>query len=319
VKVRHELLAAVFWVVALVACRGGPDEPGGTTTSSTSSTTSQADAGPEPGLRIATFNVRRYFDTVCDSGNCEPGAYEEQPTQEQFDARTAQIAEALERIDASIVLLQEVETWTCLLSLASAVYPRYPTIRLGEIGGVATVDVAVLAEGDLVQEIRHRQTPIPLPSGGTTTFARELLELHLEVDGQLVVVFDAHFKSKSNDDPERRLAEAMAAREIVTARANEQPEALVILGGDLNDTPGSPPLDALEEGGWLHRVASDLPEGEDSTFLFNGQGVALDHLYRAIAAAGSYLPGSAEVVHGGAFALGGSDHAAMAARFALPE
>jgi len=318
VTLRLELIVLAVATV-LVACRGAADDPVGTTTSTTTTTTTAEDAGPLPGLRIATFNVRRYFDTVCDSGDCSYGAYEEQPTQAQFEARTAQIAEAIERIDASIVLLQEVETWTCLLSLASALYPRYPTFRLGEIGGVATVDVAVLAEGELVDEIRHRQVPLPLPSGGFTSFARELLELHLEVDGQRVVVFDAHFKSKSGDDPERRLAEATAAHQIVTARAAQLPDALVVLGGDLNDVPGSPPLDAIEQGGLLHRVAADIPDGLDHTFIFDGQGVALDHLYLAVAAGGSYIAGSAEVIRGSAGGLGGSDHAAVAAHFELPE
>jgi len=318
--VRRELLAAAAVAVAFVACRGPADEPVGTTaTTTTTSTTSTVDAGPEPGLRIATFNVRRYFDTVCDSGDCSYGAYEEQPTAEQFEARTNQIAEAIEQIDAAIVLLEEVETWDCLLALASALHPRYPTVRLGEIGGTATVDVAVLAEGVLVEEIHHRQIPLPLPSGGFTTFAREFLELQLEVDGRLVVVFAAHFKSKSNDDPARRLAEATAAQLIVTSRAALLPEALVVLGGDLNDTPGSLPINAIEQGGLLHRVASDLPEGKDHTFIFNGTGIALDHLYFAVAAGGSYLPGSAEIIRGSAGGLGGSDHAAVSARFELPE
>ncbi len=318
--VRRELLAVAAGVVALAACRGPADEPVGiSTTATTSSTTSEVDSGPEPGLRIATYNVRRYFDTVCDSGDCNYGAYEEQPSPEQFEARTQQIAEAIEGIHASIVLLQEVETWNCLLALASALHPRYPTFTLGEIGGTATVDVAVLAEGDLVQEIHHRQVPLPLPSGGSTTFAREFLELHLEVDGQLVVVFDAHFKSKSGDDPARRLAEATAAQQIVTSRAAELPEALVVLGGDLNDTPGSEPINAIEKGGLLLRVASDLPEGTDHTYVFNGTGIALDHLYFAVGGGGSYIPGSAEIIRGNAGGLGGSDHAAVTARVELPE
>jgi predicted extracellular nuclease len=317
----HWATAAVV-ATALAACRGPADEPfvyTSTTSTGTTTTTTELDAGPEPGLRIATFNVRRFFDTVCDSDDCGYGAYEDVPTQAQFEARSAQIVDAIDRIDAGIVLLQEVETWVCLASLAYAMVPRYPTVVLGEIGGPATVDVAVLAEGALLLEQHHRQIPLPLPSGGTTTFAREFLELQLEVEGQLVVVFVAHFKSKHSDDPERRLAEATAAQLIVTSRAAELPDALVVLGGDLNDTPGSEPLDAIEQGGWLLRVASDLPPGEDATYYYNGTGVALDHLFLAVAAGGSYLPGSAQVIQGSAGGLGGSDHAAVSARFELPD
>jgi len=320
VKAVGRLIGLAIAVTALAACRGPAEGLLTTTsTSSTSTTEPEPDAAPEPGVPIATFNVRRFFDPVCDSDDCGYGAYEEAPTQEQFEARAAQIAAAIDRIDARIVLLQEVETWQCLAMLASALAPRYPVVALGEKGGAATVDVAVLAEGTLLLLQRHRQIPLPLPSGGTTTFAREFLELQLEIDGQLVVVFVAHFKSKSSDDPERRLAEAQAAHLIVTTRAAQLPDALVVLGGDLNDTPGSEPLDAIEQGGWLLRVASDLPPGEDHTYVFNGTGIALDHLYLAVGGAGTYVPGSAQVIRGPAGGLGGSDHAALSARFELPD
>jgi hypothetical protein len=72
--------------------------------------------------------------------------------------------------------------------------------------------------------------------------------------------YAAHFKAKSGDDPPRRLAEAQASSRIVNEVALRLPDAVVLLGGDLNDTPGSPPLDALVVDGGLQRLADDVSQ-----------------------------------------------------------
>jgi endonuclease/exonuclease/phosphatase family metal-dependent hydrolase len=122
-----------------------------------------------------------------------------------------------------------------------------------------------------------------------------------------------------NDDAGRRYAEAEASRDILSAVAAERPGALVVLGGDLNDVPGSPPLDALELGGALQRVSSDRPLEELGTVWFQGASLAIDHLYRARDASGQSVPGSFQVVRDApGSGLGGSDHAAVRADFELP-
>ncbi len=317
VSLKPSFAAAV--ALLLSACRTGSGLDGSSSPSTTGqSSGSTSSSVAKEGVGVATFNVRRFFDTSCDSGDCGTDAWEELPSETEFAARVEQIAVAIEQLDSDVILLQEIETQVCLDALATRLAPRFPIWVHGEIGTAATVDVAVLSAGELLMERRHRDEPLPLPGGGTTTFAREFLELHLQLDGQRLIVFSAHFKSKANDQPERRLAEAVAAQRIVTEVAAEHPEALVVLGGDLNDTPGSPPIDAIELDGELQRVAAELPQGHDSTFVYGGQQLALDHLYLAVAAAGGYLAGSAKVVRDNQKGLGGSDHAALRARFSLP-
>lgn len=275
---------------------------------------------PPPGalaLTLMTFNVRRFFDTVCDTGSCGQGQYEAKPSVGVFQARADQIADALTAVDGDIVLLQEVETQVCLDALIERLGDTYPVAILGEIGSPASVDVAVLAPGEVLGIHRHRDKPIPLLGGGITNFSREFLEVHLAIGGWRVIVFVAHFKSKANDDPERRLAEAMAARAIILNAVQEHPEALVILGGDLNDTPGSDPLDALEGDGGLARVASDMPQGADWTYRYFGEQSALDHIYLATEASGAYTAGSTTIFRDPGGGYGGSDHAAVRAGFSV--
>jgi endonuclease/exonuclease/phosphatase family metal-dependent hydrolase len=275
---------------------------------------------PAPGtVRIAAFNVHRFFDTVCESGTCGGSAYEELPSPEAFGSKAVRLANAIARLKAGVVLLSEVETQPCLDALQTRL-PGFSSAVLGELGTPASVDVAVLARFPIREVRRHRASRVlTRPDGTRTLFSREFLEVRLDVQGAELVVFATHFRSKVNDDPGRRYAEAQMAHAIITEVAAERPGALLVLGGDLNDVPGSPPLEALEEDGALHRVSSDRPEDEIGTLWYQGVRQPIDHLYQASEAAGQYVPGSFRVVGDTPVSgLGGSDHAAVRADFELP-
>ncbi len=267
-------------------------------------------------FHVLTFNASRFFDTVCDSGACDDDDFERQLSQAEFDFKADQMAEAIAEIGPDAVLLQELENTTCLDALASRL-PDYQVAEFGEIGGPATLDVAVLAKDvEHLETRKHRErTELLLDDGRTRRFAREFLEVHVERDGRRIALFDAHFKSKSNDDPKWRLAEARGAREIVLETAEEFPDALVVFGGDLNDTPGSEPLDALLDGGEISRVTDDIAPDDAWTFRYFDDRIAIDHLLIADNGGGRYVDDSAEVIRDASGTFATSDHAAVAARF----
>ena len=172
---------------------------------------------PITNVSVATFNVRKFFDTNCDTRNCGPGQFEAMPTDSEFRAKAQQIANGIRILEADILLLQEIETQTCLDTLLEALSDQgYTTAVLGETGGSASLDVAVVSKVPVVGRRSYQDVQIPLPNGGSTTFSRDLLEVHLDYGDSRVIVFNAHFKAKTRDDPDRRLAEATAARDIVT-------------------------------------------------------------------------------------------------------
>ena len=280
------------------------------------------DSGKSSSLRVANFNVRRFFDAVCQSNDCtSPTSFEEVVTQAAFDARVAQLADAIAKIDPDIITLEEVETEGCLDALAAKLAANgktYPLVHLGETGSNGSVDVGILSRGTLGEIKTHRDTPLVEANGTKTTFTREFLEVRMTFGAKAVVMFGAHFRSKATDDPARRLAEAKAAQAIVAGVASELPDALVILGGDLNDTPGSEPINAMDLGGALVRVASDIPAAMQGTYFFQGTDQAIDHIYVVKAHASSYVPMSATVYRDSAKGgFGGSDHGALAADFSL--
>jgi len=282
----------------------------------------RAHAAPPPHarsvLRVATLNAHLFFDTTCDSGRCGEGDFEAAPTEAAFARDADVLAEAVRALDADVVLLQEVENQRCLDALHARLGGSYPTAILGETGRPASVDVAVLARDPMVSWRAHRGVPFERPDGRRGTFSRELLEVHLDHGGRRVVVFAAHFRSKVRDDPAQRHGEGIAAQRIVAARAAELPDALVVLGGDLNDTPGSPALDALEAGGALARVASTVPEAAQATYVFRGRAMALDHLFVPRAAMARLVAGSVRVERDGpGEGYAGSDHASLRADFSM--
>lgn len=314
-------LAAAALVALALACRApAPGEPDPDAGAPDAAADVHREPAPDPRIvRVATFNVHRFFDTTCDSGRCGGDQYEELPSPENFARRADQIAHAVARLDADVVLLQEVETAASLRALSERLGPSWPTAVLGEIGTPASVDVAVLARDPLRAVRTHRDRVLRRPDGSETSFSRELLEVELDRGGRTIIAFAAHLRSMVGDDPGRRLAEARTSREIVGARAAERPDALVVFGGDCNDTPGSPTLDALVEGGVLERAAGGRPEAELATYVFGGQAIALDYLFRARDAAGALVPGGVSALWDSlpARGYGGSDHAALRAVYSF--
>lgn len=273
-------------------------------------------------LRIAQLNVRRFFDATCDSGNCTNGGFEEVVAKTAFESRTKQLATGLAKLEADVITLAEVENQACLDALQAKLSEagfEYPVAYLAETGAPGSVDVGVLSRGALgTVKTYRKETPLTRDDGTKTQFTRELPELHLAFGASSVVVFAAHFRAKADDDPGRRLAEAKATHEIVVRAGTENTGAVVLLGGDLNDIPGSPPLDALEAESALFRVAKDLPEASQGTYAFGGSKQAIDHIFTTASRATAYVPKSAKVVSDGDKGFAGSDHSAIYADFNLP-
>jgi len=260
---------------------------------------------------IATWNVHRFFDTVCDSGECGSGDYEEQPTQAEFDAQADDIAAGIKTINADVIMLEEVESELCMEALASRLgYSAKQWIIVENRYREGDVYTAIMTKGTIVSQKEY-------PKTDSGYFSRPLLQATINY-GSEFIVFAAHFKSQSNDNPQLRLAEAEKTHDIVTDVALENLSTLVVLGGDLNDVPGSDPLNALLDDGDLLRVAEELGHPGDATYWYK-QAITIDHLLMSTRAGGTFLPGSAKIFKNGntQYKFKDSDHAAVRAAFAF--
>ncbi len=154
--------------------------------------------------------------------------------------------------------------------------------------------------------------------------------------GHPLFVVGVHFNSKGGDDPlfgrrqppvldseAQRMAQAQVVRDFVDALLTEDPEAKVIVLGDVNDFAFSPPVDRLRAGATpdadLAVLIEQLAPEERYSYVFEGNSQALDQMLVSPALADVLVPGSYDVVHVNAeFADQASDHDPQVARFLLP-
>ncbi len=278
------------------------------------------DMGALPGaLVVATFNVERLFDQTCNSGNCGPNDFEGLPSQAELDAKLATLHAAIATLDADVLMLQEIETEAMLDAALGPHLLSYPARAFGatDSEGRSTMDVAVVARGTHIETRKHRRGNIPDLMGGNTQFVREVLEVHVDFDGMRVIAFGAHLNSKASDldGTRRRIPEATAIAQLMKTRRQEYPDAMVVLGGDLNDSTGSATLQAFYDQD-IQTVVEGLPVLDVFTYRYLEELDTIDHILYIKPMPLVLDVASVEAVRDpGLETFGGSDHAAMRATF----
>lgn len=228
---RH-LLRAVAAFAALLAC----DPPLGP----------PARRGRPPAVvRVATWNVHDLFDEV--DRLVPPGDEDPVPTPPEVEAKLSALAAVLLRVDADLVLLQEIENRAVLDRLASRA--GYPAARLVESSDPRGIDVAALSRLPIEAYVSHLEDR---DAWGRPLWPRDCVEIHVRAGGRAIVLVGSHFSSPLSDDGTRRTAQAARLREIADAVRAAAPGSLVVAGGDFNDLPASGPLaPLLSDGFWV--------------------------------------------------------------------
>ncbi len=150
--------------------------------------------------------------------------------------------------------------------------------------------------------------------------------------GQKIIVVANHFNSKGGDDPlfgrvqppvldseVQRLQQATVINSFVQDILALDPNANVIVAGDLNDFQFSAPINTLE-GNELNNLIETLPATEQYTYQFEGNLQVLDHILVSDNLYNNFLTG-VDVVHGNAerdtdFRF--TDHDPVLAQFTFP-
>ncbi len=168
----------------------------------------------------------------------------------------------------------------------------YDTARVtfsGTVGGPLDAISAIAGPGGQVQ--------LNLGAGRidptNTAFAssRKPLVAQFTVDGQQIIVVTNHFNSKGGDQPlygpnqaptlttaAQRLQQAQAVASFVQSLLAINPNANIIVAGDLNDFQFADTLAPLAAAGLIN-MTNSLPEGERYTYNFEGNLQALDHMF----------------------------------------
>lgn len=195
-------------------------------------------------------------------------------------------------------------------------------------GGNATRAVgAVLENGNLDLDVNPG-----LVDPDSFAGSRKPLAARFVFNGHDVFVVNNHLASKGGDHPlfgmtqppvlaseAERLVQARAVNAFADSLLALDPEALVVVAGDMNDFGFSAPLQTVLGDDLVDLVAETLPQAERYSYVYNGNSQQLDHLLAspALRAADPLV----DIVHRNAEfdpSIRVSDHDPVVASFLLP-
>jgi 2',3'-cyclic-nucleotide 2'-phosphodiesterase (5'-nucleotidase family)/Ca2+-binding RTX toxin-like protein/endonuclease/exonuclease/phosphatase family metal-dependent hydrolase len=286
-------------------------------------------------LTVATFNVENL-----------------DPSDQTFNAIASAIVANMKSPD--IINLEEIQDnngatnngivdanetlQTLINAIAAAGGPTYEYRQInpvnnqdgGEPGG--NIRVAFLFNPNRVSFVEgslQRLTDSNLADGDAFASSRKPLVGKFVFNQQEVTVIGNHFNSKGGDQPlfgpnqpptlsseVQRNQQATIVKDFVQGLLATNPNANIVVAGDLNDFEFSNPLTILENGG-LNTLVETLPANERYTYNFQGNAQVLDQILVSNNLS-SKLDGF-DVVHiNSEFADQVSDHDPSVARFNLP-
>jgi len=314
-------------VLALAACRDDAAPPTSAATSGQGG--DDGDGGRSPGtggggagapggpIKVLNWNVRNMFDTKKDS--TDEG--EDVPTQAQYDFKMDKVVTVLQAAAPQVVVLAEIENQSVLDDLATRIGPQYIARELIEGNDPRGIDVAVVSTIAFDQVVSHKDERFAVEgtTAPTFNFTRDCPEFHMTIGGRHVVFLAIHLRSKLGDEgADKRLAEGQRARAIANGLLAADPNAAVILLGDFNDVPGSPPIEAVRAPEPAFLSATDfVPEADRWTFNFQGNRELIDHQLSNPNAA-ALLDQASVVIDRSPPAQSASDHSPLSAVYVVP-
>ncbi len=294
---------------------------------------------PQP-LTIVNWNVQNLIDDRDDGAMFE--------TQDSnWEQHVQRVANVLRSIDADIVVLQEVEHEAIMGALMTEVGGGYIFQRVIDANDPRGIDVGILSKIAPDEVISHQDdlfakvcfveddcggSEFCLPGDGVNLgqcqpddmnqmvpryrYSRDAPEYRFTFNGRKLALFGVHYKSKDNDDPDKRLAEAQHTRMLADAVIEEDPSVGVIILGDFNDLPGSPALrwSLGEEPNVFANTADQVPAMDRWTFNFGGTLELVDHQLTNDVMSSRLDAGSARILHGPEVDAA-SDHAPIIATY----
>jgi predicted extracellular nuclease len=168
------------------------------------------------------------------------------------------------------------------------------------------------------------------PTNAAWTTSRKPLAAEFKLRGRTFFLIGDHFNSKGGDDPimgrfqpptrsseAQRHQQAQVENDFIDSILAVDPNANIVVLGDLNDFQFSETVQILTAGGILHDLIDTLPLDERYSYEFEGNAQVLDHILVSTNLA-DRVPLDFDVVHVNAeFADQASDHDPSVVRVTL--
>jgi endonuclease/exonuclease/phosphatase family metal-dependent hydrolase len=197
---------------------------------------------------------------------------------------TRNTGRVIHEVNPDILITIEIEDRPTLVRfndqvLGAELGSKYPHVLVVDGNDTRGIDVGILSRFPIETVRSHVDDPIGSES---KTFSRDCPEFDVLLPGGArLVVMPNHFKSKRNGNDQQsqdqRRAQAERAKDIADAALARSP--LVVVGGDLNDTPDSVALASLFADGF-HDVIdhADYPQDRPGTYKTGLASAKLDYL-----------------------------------------
>jgi len=226
---------------------------------------------------IMTWNVENLFDILVPHPTDPP-----LPRKADYDLALTKVAHTILAAGTpTIVALQEVEHLGILEDLAAhellSELDYIPVLMEGTDS--RGIDVGYLVRSDQATLLDVHQHPAP---EGITSRHPLLIQVQVETSsGSITInVINNHFTSMSGGElatEPRRSAQAAWNVSLLEGVLAEDPDAQVIILGDLNSYYDAKPIDILREAGLRH-VFEILDPDERYTYIYQGASQVLDHI-----------------------------------------
>jgi predicted extracellular nuclease len=224
-----------------------------------------------------TWNVENLFDILDPHPSSPP-----RPRKAKYELDLTKVANTLLAAGApTIVGLQEVENLGIMEDLAAhellSSFNYLPVLIEGTDS--RGIDVAYLVRGDRAQILDVQQLVAP---EGLTSRPPLLIKVKLDLgdENRVLYILNNHFTSLAGGEAAtepRRAAQSAWNVEIIDRLRAADPDAHVVVMGDLNSFYDSLPIDVLRESGLQH-VFATLPGEERYTYIYQGVAQTLDHI-----------------------------------------
>jgi endonuclease/exonuclease/phosphatase family metal-dependent hydrolase len=211
-------------------------------------------------FRVATYNVQNYLDAPTGTRPAKP------------DVAKAKVRESIRAAQADVLALQEMGSTNALLELRESLkregadYPYWEHVSAAD----TNIHVAVLSKFPIVARRSHTNDSFVLLNRRHHV-KRGFAEVDIRVNERYqFTLLTAHLKSKlaafEADEQELRDEEAAILRQKVEAILTANPNANLIVAGDLNDVRDSKPVRTIIAAGRknaLHDTRPAEQNGDD--------------------------------------------------------
>jgi endonuclease/exonuclease/phosphatase family metal-dependent hydrolase len=219
-------------------------------------------------IRVAAYNVENLFDGVDDPK--QQGEYDD-INEVTKQGRLEALADAIKRLDADVLCVEEVESLECLTWFRDTYLKDmgYKHVYSEDVGYYRGVEQGCLSRHpikshatyvsesleDMVEK-RDGQGWSAKKGKSEDKFQRSPLRVDIDVDGYVLTLFSVHYKAGGKDFEYQREGEALQTIQFVKDILKENPGANVAVLGDFNATPSQKTAKAFTENGM--RTAYDF-------------------------------------------------------------